>query len=225
MKQAQANLDSAKSALAQAQSNLDKTKLISPFNGVIAAVDLNLGQDAPSGTDIILLDTSSFYVDLPVAELDIASVQVGQPVNLLFDALPNTTINGKVTQVASTSNGDTPVTYNVRVEIDPAGQPLLSTMSTTASIVTNNANNVVRIPNNYIRIDRQANKEYASVKQPDGTFQDVQLVLGTANATYTEVKSGLHAGDIVAIPSAAGRVVVPAAASASSADVVVNQAV
>jgi multidrug efflux pump subunit AcrA (membrane-fusion protein) len=178
--------------------------LIAPFDGLVAQVNLSVGQPAPASQAVALLDVSSFYVDLPVAELDIAKVQVDQPVSLHFDALPTMPIQGKVIRISDVANTGTPVTYNVRVQIDPAGHPLLSTMSATASIVTSNAANVVRLLNTFIRIDRAQNKAYASVRQPDGSFKEVQVQLGTSNDTYTEIKSGLKAGDVVTVPSAVG---------------------
>jgi HlyD family secretion protein len=205
VKQAQANLSAAQAALVQAQSDLSKTQLVAPFNGLVAAINLNLGQQSPATNAITLLDVTSFNVDLPVAEIDIAQIQVGMPVNLHFDALGNnSTVVGKVTLIADTPNSGTPVTYNVRVQIAPDGQPLLATMSTTASIIISDTVNVVRMPNRLIRIDAAHKAAYATVRQPDGTFTEVPIQLGASNDTYTEVKSGLKAGDVVTTPSAGG---------------------
>ena len=204
VKQAQDNLAAAQTALDQAKQTLNDTTLVAPFDGLVAQVNLNVGQIAPNSAAIILLDVSSFYVDLPVAELDIAKIKVGQTANMHFEALPNATIQGKVTQISNTANSGTPITYTVRITVDPAGQPLLSTMSTTASIITANAANVIRLPNRFIRIDRTKNAAYATVRQPDGSFKEVQIKIGTANDTYTEVQSGLKVGDVVATPGAAG---------------------
>jgi len=202
IKQAQANLDAAKEALDQAKRDQEKTRLVAPFSGQIAQINLNVGQVAPASQAITMLDVSSFFVDLPVAEIDIAKIQVGMQVNLHFDALVNTIVSGKVIRIADTANTGTPVTYNVRVQIDPAGNPLLSTMSVTANIVTSNASNVVRLANRFIRIDTAKKKAYATVRQQDGTFKEVEIVLGASNDSYTEIKSGLNAGDIVISPQA-----------------------
>ena len=205
VKQAQANLSAAQATLAQAQSDLSKTHLVAPFNGLVAAINLNLGQQSPTTNAIMLMDVNSFNVDLPVAEIDIAQIQVGMPVNLHFDALGNNvTVVGKVTLISDTPNSGTPVTYNVHVEIAPDGQPLLATMSTTASIIISDTTNVVRMPNRLIRIDAAHKAAYATVRQPDGTFKEVPIQLGASNDTYTEVKSGLNAGDVVTTPSAGG---------------------
>ncbi len=202
LKQAQANLAAAQAALDQAKQDAEKTKLVAPFAGPVAQVNLQVGQQAPTSQAVTLLDVSSFYVDLPISELDIAKIQVGQPVVLRFDSMPAASLNGKVSQISDTANAGTPVTYTVRVEIDPAGQPLLAAMSTTASVVTSHAANVVRLPNRFIRLDRQRNKAYATLRQPDGSFKEVEIQLGMANDTYTEIKAGLNVGDVVAAPQA-----------------------
>src|SRR5450432_3170142 len=129
VKQAEATLASDQSALTQAQQALAQTSLMAPFDGIVAQVNLSVGQQAPATAALTLLDTSSFFVDLPVAELDMANIKAGQTVDLFFQSLPNVTILGKVDQIADTATTGTPVTYNVHVLIDPAKHQLLSTMS------------------------------------------------------------------------------------------------
>jgi len=148
---------------------------------------------------------SNYYVDVPVAELDITKIKVGQSVNLVFDALPGQTLSGKVSQIATTPNTGTPVTYAVRIVFSPAGQPLLSTMSTTAYIVYDDTANVVRLLNGFIRQDTTTNQSYASVQQADGSFQNVPIQLGVANDSYTEITSGLKVGDVVAAPASSSQ--------------------
>jgi multidrug efflux pump subunit AcrA (membrane-fusion protein) len=72
-------------------------------------------------------------------------------------------------------------------------------MSATASIITGQVSDIVRVRNRFVRIDRFANKSYTNVRQPDGTYKEVEIVLGIRNDIYSEVKSGLSAGDVVAI--------------------------
>jgi multidrug efflux pump subunit AcrA (membrane-fusion protein) len=79
------------------------------------------------------------------------------------------------------------------------GKPLRSAMSTTATIVTHQVTTVLRIRNRFVRLDRLAGKAYATVQRPDGRYQEVEITLGLRNDTYSEVKSGLNAGDTVAL--------------------------
>jgi RND family efflux transporter MFP subunit len=198
---AEAQLQASQAALKLAEENLAKTVLVAPFDGVVAKLNLNLGEMPPTtGAAAIVLDTSSFYVDVPVDEADVSKVSVGQATTLALDALTGVPINGKVASIAQTAtkSGDV-VTYAVRIDIDPAGQPLRSSMSATASIITGQVNDVVRVRNRFVRIDRFANKSYTNVRQSDGTYKEVEITLGIRNDIYSEVKNGLSAGDVVAI--------------------------
>jgi RND family efflux transporter MFP subunit len=201
-KKAKASLDSAQASLDDAKASLDKTKLLAPFDGVIGQVNLNLGQAAPSSAAIVLLDTNSFYVDLPVDEADIAKVAVNQDVSLKFDALRNVTLTGKVTRIAdvSTTVGNA-ITYTVHVELKPDSQPLLPSMTTTASIITGQATGVLRIPNRFVTAS--SGKYYTNLQQADGTFRRTEIKLGLRSATYSEVTSGLTEGAVVSSVAAA----------------------
>jgi HlyD family secretion protein len=198
--QAQAQLEAAEAALKAAKANLAKATLVAPFDGVVARLNLRVGEHTPAGPAAIMLDTHSFYVDVPVDEADISKVAVGQSANLTLDGLPGVVVNGKVTRIADsgTKRGDV-VSYTVRVEIDPAGQPLLSSMSATTRIITSEVTDVLRVRNRFIRLDRATNKAYLDVLQPDGSYKEVEITLGLRNDTYTEVKSGVQAGETIAI--------------------------
>jgi HlyD family secretion protein len=198
---AQAGLQSAQAGLDQAKANLDNLKLVAPFDGLIAKLYLNLGQQVSPGPAAILVDTSSFYVDLPVNEVNIAQVALGQRVELRFDALPGQVFSGRVTRIgdAGTKSGGI-VSYAVRVVIDPTNQPLFASMTATATLIIGKASDVVRIPNRFVGVDQATGKPYATVRQADGSYQAVELTLGLRNATQSEVKSGLKAGDVVILP-------------------------
>src|SRR5690606_7682703 len=100
---AQIDLDTAYLAVDQAQEALNKTILTAPFSGVIAMNNLVVGQLPPSGdVAMLLMDTSSYYIELPIDETDIVNVQPGQSATLMLDALPGVELTGKVTRVAVT---------------------------------------------------------------------------------------------------------------------------
>jgi HlyD family secretion protein len=200
IKKAQANLDSAQASLDAAKADLEKTRLVAPFDGVIGQINLNLGEAAPSSNAIMILDLSSYYVDLPVDEADIAKVAVGQEVSLKFSALRNVMLTGKVTRIAdiSATIGNS-ITYLVHVEFSPDNKPLLPSMSTTASIITGQANAVLRIPNRFVAAS--SGKYYTDVQQADSSFKRTEIMLGLRSSTYSEVISGLAEGAVVRSPT------------------------
>jgi HlyD family secretion protein len=200
LQMAEIELQMAELAVEQAQASLSRAVLVAPFDGVVATNNLVVGEMPPTQDAAIeLIDSTSYYVDLPIDETDIVSVQVGQPVNLIFDALPGADITGTVTRVAVTPTvvGQL-VTYTVRVTLDPTDEPVRTGMSATATIVVNELNDVLVLPNRFIRIDRETQQAFVTVPSGD-TYEEVPVTLGLRNETHTQIVDGLEEGQQVVI--------------------------
>lgn len=129
------DLASAMAAVQQAQAQLDlarfrydQAELRAPFDGVVQAVNIKVGQNVNAGTSAIeIVDASRMYVDANVSEVDVANVRPGQEVEMTFDALPGRTFSGRVQFVAPKGEVQQGVVqFKVRVELvgeAMAGQP------------------------------------------------------------------------------------------------------
>jgi HlyD family secretion protein len=180
--------------------------LTAPFDGVIAVNNLRVGELPPQTQPAMLLtDLSEYYVDLAIDETDIVNVEVGQPVELRLDALPDAEIVGRVTNVAvSPTIAGQLVTYRVRVTLDPTDEPVRIGMSATATIVVNEVDETLVLPNRFIRIDRTTQEAYVTIEREPGLFEEISVVLGARNETESEIISGLQAGQrVVLLPRAA----------------------
>ena len=193
---ARAQVTQARSTLTQAQLDLEEATLVAPFAGTVADVNIEVGQIVNSGTPVMVLtDPTSYYVDLYIDETEIGKVRVGQPVVITPDAFPNEEIEGEVTAIKSigTVSGGI-VTYEVRVEIAPAEVPIRPDMTASATVVVEEKENVVLIPNRAIR--REGDVEYVEVLV--GTeVRRVAIATGASNEAVTEVTAGLEEGDAV----------------------------
>ncbi len=94
LKLRQAQLD-----VASAQTALDNTTLKSPITGTVLSVDATVGQSVGSSSVITVADLSHPGLRVNFDETDLAQVRVGNPVNVTFDAYPNQTFTGTITQV------------------------------------------------------------------------------------------------------------------------------
>lgn len=199
LKAARAQVEQARIALEIAESNLEKATLKAPFAGVIAVVNVKMGEAAGGGPAFVLVDTSVFHIDVTVDEVDVARINLGQPLTVTLDALPGEVINGKVDQIAPTAtvNGGV-VSYAVRLVLDATDAPLRAGMSATADIVVDRAEGVVLVPNWAIRRDRDTGEVLVSVLK-DGQPVEVPVELGLRNESYSEVTRGVKAGDTVAV--------------------------
>ena len=200
--QATLAVEQAASRLERARLQLTRTELVAPYAGVIGVVDARLGEPAlPSVPAMTLLDLSQFHLDVSVDEVDVARLALDQPVTVLVEALPGEVINGQVVRLAPTAAVvEGLVNYTVRLVLDPAGVPaaLRAGMSATAEIVVAEVQDVVLMPNWAIRRDRRTGQAYASLQQGEGLVE-VPITTGLRGETYTEVLTGVAAGDIAAI--------------------------
>jgi membrane fusion protein (multidrug efflux system) len=92
-KQAEANIDNLKSAVA-------KKTITAPFDGRIGIRTVNLGQYLPAGTAIVSLQSlDPIYVDFALPQQQLAGLAPGLTVHVTSDALPGQTIDGKITAI------------------------------------------------------------------------------------------------------------------------------
>src|SRR5258706_2028998 len=196
---AQAQVVNAQLLRDQSQHQLDKTSLRAPFAGVVTTVNVKTGQMS-AGPAIVLTDISGFFVDIGVDEVDIGKIQPGQPVEYALDGLPGVTLNGNVQRIAQlTDENASVIKYLVRVIPDSTSQSAKMGMTANATFTVHEAKNVLRIQNEYLRVDRTNNRVSVNRVNADGTLTDVPVTLGLEGTDYSEVLAGLHEGDTVAL--------------------------
>jgi HlyD family secretion protein len=103
---AQTDEASAEQTVTDAQTALDTAKAISiqitaPFDGAVTTVNITQGGATKKGaTAIVLADTSKFKASLMVNEADIPNISVGTMAAITATALPNVTLNARVTAIS-----------------------------------------------------------------------------------------------------------------------------
>jgi HlyD family secretion protein len=197
---ANVDLELSELTLEQARFNLEQTRLYAPFDGLLVSNELTVGELPPQGAAYILMDTDAYYLDLPIDEVDIVKVKEGQRVNIEVDALPDAEITGEVARLAYTPTviGQV-VTYTARVKLDPTDAPLRVGMTVTAQIVVAERDDVLLVPNRFIRIDRTTQTASVVVRDVDNTLRQVRVILGERNTETSEISVGLLEGQTVVL--------------------------
>jgi HlyD family secretion protein len=170
--------------LESVQEQLDNYKICSPIEGVIVSQTVNVGDIVKAGDALsVVSDDKSMEFTIPVDELDIQKVKMGQEANITVDALHDTTLKplaGKVTHIAlegTSTNGVT--TYPVTVSVSQY-DGLLAGMNANAEIFITRKTDVLYVP--IEAIQRVAGKTYVMVKgdpqkitemKKDGTYIDL----------------------------------------------------
>ncbi len=200
IRRAELQVQQAELALEQARVRASRTTLTAPFSGVIAVVNLRVGETAGPGVPaMVLLDNSRFRLDITVSEIDVARLSEGQTVRVVVDALPEADITGRLDRIAPVGvviGGG--ANYTVRVVLNPTEAPLRSGMSATAEVTVAEVQNAVLAPNWALSRDRQTGQVFLSVRRGE-TIERVPVTIGLRGDTYTEILSGASAGDEAAV--------------------------
>jgi len=91
----------AKAALDQADIQLNYTRLLAPYSGIITSRNVEPGEVVtPSREVLTLTDLSTVDLKIFVDETEIAKVKPGQDVDIKVDTFPNKVYKGKVTFIS-----------------------------------------------------------------------------------------------------------------------------
>jgi HlyD family secretion protein len=196
LRQAEATVQQAGLAVSRAQADLEAATLVAPFDGVVLEVHAHPGQTLAAGTGLIsLADSSALEAEVTVIEEDLPLVQVGQAVELFFDAQPEAIVQGTVARlVPKRLPGDRPL-YAVYIATGDLPDALLAGMSVDASIVVESRHGVLRLPRTLVRTRSDGT---ATVQVWTGTqIQERQVRTGLRGDAYVEILEGLDVGEQV----------------------------
>lgn len=170
---ARAAVAQSRASLETVRTDLRKTEIRSPINGVILVRSIEPGQTVAATMQAPVLfimaeDLKKMELHVSVDEADVGSVEVGQEASFTVDAFPNRRFNARITQVhfassntkssassssanASSATSTGVVTYETVLEVDNPELLLRPGMTATAEIVTTNIENALLIPNAALR--------------------------------------------------------------------------
>jgi RND family efflux transporter MFP subunit len=212
VEQAQVGLDQALLSLKiaqlsqeQAEHQLEGTIITAPHDGTITTVGVKVGELSGGQPAFVLTDLSVYHVDVTVDEIDIGRVSEGQPVTVTLDALPGVAIGGGVDTIADTAQLDTGVvTYKVTVVLEPTSAPLRVGMTANVDIVAERRDNILLVPNRFIRIDRSTGKAFVD-KLVGEEVRSVEIQIGLRDETFSEVLAGMEENDVVVLVKESSR--------------------
>ncbi len=198
---ARAQVRQAELSKQQAEITLNNAMLYAPINSVVSQVNLRQGELYGGGAlpAIVLTDLVSFHMTVLVDELDVRQVQIGQIVRLSLDALPDADITGQVTKVSPTARDvGGVVAYEVEIVPDTTDAQLRAGMSATAIITTAQVDNILRVPNRFIQLDRESGRAFVQKIINDvPSLQEIEM--GLRNDRFTQVLAGLSDEDQIAL--------------------------
>ena len=155
MLEAKANLQ--RDQLSEDQVALDEMRVLAPIDGIVIRRNVEIGEVVSSGLSSYSGGTMLFEIGDPsqlivrgdIAEIDIGRVEIGQDVDIIVDAYPDTTYRGRVRWIAPVGQqkqGSTIVTFDTEIEITDNAPRLRQGMSCDIDILFARRDSAVYLP-------------------------------------------------------------------------------
>ncbi len=209
---AQANVSQAAANARNAEVTVDYTDIRAPFDGVILSKSANVGDMVTpfsSATDskgavVTMADMSTLEVEADVSEASLSKVKVGQPTEIMLDALPDVRFKGRISRMVPTvDRAKATVMTKVRFdEIDPRVLPEMSAkVSFLSQEVTPDQQKPLLAVNPEAIAPRDGRTVVFVVK--DGVATEVAVTPGLRIGDFTAIAGSVKSGDKVVLRPAA----------------------
>jgi HlyD family secretion protein len=205
---ADAKIRGSAASLRQAETDLGRTVIRAPMDGIVIERSVTAGQTVAASLQAPPLftigDLRAVSVEIVVDEADIAGIRIGQPATFTIDAYPDKVFAGTIAQVRKAPHTqDNVVTYTVVAAAKNDELLLLPGMTAKADIIAGERPDALQVPTAALRYRPQG------VVQPSGShvwvfdghaIRPVAVRVGTSsNVGLTEVTGDLLEGRRVVV--------------------------
>lgn len=227
-KVAEANIQSQKARIAQAEIatdtaklNLGYTRIVAPMDGQVVAIvtkegqTVNANQSAP--TIIILAQLDTMTIKAEISEADVTRVKPGQPVYFTILGEPDKRYDATLRSIepapesissagaaTTTNNTAAAIYYNGLFDVPNPDHSLRISMTAQVYIVQGSAKDVLTIPASALRRRLPEGGYIVQVLGEDGQAVPTKVQIGMNNNITAEVISGLAEGDRVVVSDSNG---------------------
>jgi HlyD family secretion protein len=207
--------------LAQQSVQLTETRIIAPIGGEVVGKYLEEGELVASATAgfaqgaalVRIADLSRMQVRVNINEVDVARLEVGMPVEIQVDGIPDRTFTGKVAAIApsslaenqSTSSGSHAasttggvVRFAMKVAVANRDARLRPGMTASVGIILNKHSQALLLPAEALQTGSKVTLVTGTGPSLAKTTRTVKI--GLKNDAQVEILEGLRKGDIVEIP-------------------------
>lgn len=190
-------LQEAKINLDLAQTELAKTAVVAPTDGILGSREVEVGSSVnPNMKIATFLDINDVFAEVGIMEREINKVVLGQAVKVNVDAYPDLDFGGTVTNIEPMVKGKSK-TLNVKVQIANPYRLLLPGMFVRIRIKIFEAKNAIIIPRPALKKVKGAYHVFTVNSNNKAEFKTVQL--GYVTTDNVQVTEGLSEGDLAVV--------------------------
>ncbi|MDA7568629.1 efflux RND transporter periplasmic adaptor subunit [Emcibacteraceae bacterium] len=168
-----------------------------PNSGVIDNLNIRQGFFVSPGTTMMSIgNLDQVWVEAEVFERQAAYVEEGIPVSMTVDYLPGETWQGQVDYVQPALDAMTR-TLKVRLRFDNKNGALKPNMFTQVALDTEQDQESLLVPKD--AVIRTGDNDRVVLALDEGSFKSVAVDVGRVDDQYTEILSGIDAGERVVV--------------------------
>lgn len=193
--EAQTKLEQARAMEQVARKNLDDSRLISPFAGVIGKRSVEAGENVLPGQAVYtLLKTDIVKVKIPVPENEIAGIGRDRAARITVAALGGKSYSGTVKEKGVTAN---PVshTYEAKIPLSNPGGELMPGMVCRVTLEGESSVRAVVLPNRAVQVTGRGERFVWCVR--DGRAVRIPVTVEALTEGGVAISGGLTAGEEV----------------------------
>ena len=210
---ARAGLRAATANANNAKVGVDFTEIRAPFDGVVVTKSANVGDIVTpfssavdsKGAVVNMADLSTLEVEADVSESSLSKISVGQPCEIVLDALPDMRFSGSVSRMVPTVDR-AKATVTTKVKFDRLNDRILPDMSAKVSFLSRKVDESANKPTIAVPPDAVVTRDGKSVvyrmkSEGDKTVAEAVVVTtGAKSADATEITSGnLKSGEKIIV--------------------------
>ncbi len=195
---AQARLQQASATLLQAQKQFDDLTLTAPVEGVVTAINGEIGEHQSAGETMIALMTDTLQITANVSETDVAKIAIGDPVDITLDALPSDVVfDGTVTEIEPAETVIQGVIYyQTTVVFGSDDERIKSGMTADLEILVAEALDTISVTPGAIQYEDDTPFVYV-LENGEKVRRDITLGLEGNDAV--QILSGVESGDRIVL--------------------------
>lgn len=177
----QMKMDQSRLEYESAKSDLDKTNIYAPSNGLLGSRTMDVGSYVNPGStnDKIgtFVEADKVYAEFSIIEKDVPKVSLGQKAEVFVDAYPTKTFAGVIDRIAPIIEGRSR-TENIKIELDNKEGLLKPGMFVRALISTYEKKDVIVIPSSGLKKKENDYIAYLILKEEpkEAPAEDVKAV-------------------------------------------------
>ena len=193
---ANVGLTQAEQRLASAQLALDRTRILAPFSGHVADIEMEEGQRANMGQAVLtVLDDGRMKVEVDVLEADLVRLTRGGSAVVRLPALDNRAVAGTIHAINPSIDRQTG-TGRVTVALPNAGGALVSGLFAYVALETDRLPDRLVVPKDAVLVRQGRDLVF---RLAHGRAEWVYVTVGPRSGDHVVVEEGISPGDTIAV--------------------------